>query len=61
MKTDDEQNVVLPEYDFEQMTGGVRGKFAAAYRQGTNLARRDADVADAFATDDAVSSDEDRR
>lgn len=43
-------------YDFAQMSSGVRGKYAAAYRRGTNLARLDPDIANAaFATDKAVN------
>jgi hypothetical protein len=34
-----------PEYDF---SGGVRGKYAAAWRRGTNVVLLDADVARAF-------------
>jgi len=30
-------NDMLPEYDFASMKGGVRGKYAAKYRAGTNL------------------------
>ena len=26
-----------PEYDFAKMKGGVRGKYAARFRSGTNL------------------------
>jgi hypothetical protein len=59
MKTDDEQNGVLPEYDFEQMTGGVRGKYAVDYRQSTNLVRLEPIIATAIAADEEVSSDED--
>jgi hypothetical protein len=55
MKTDDEHDDLLPEYDFRNMTGGVRGKYAKAYRGGTNLARLDPDVAAAFTTDEAVN------
>jgi hypothetical protein len=44
-----------PEYDFARMPGGVRGKYAAAYRRGTNLARLDPDVAEVFSTDRAVN------
>jgi hypothetical protein len=33
---DEEEDDLLPEYDFSQMAGGVRGKYAAACRQGTN-------------------------
>jgi hypothetical protein len=38
---------ILPEYDF---SGGVRGKYAARYAQGTNVVVLDADVAAAFPT-----------
>ena len=34
-----------PEYDF---TGGVRGKYAARYAQGTNIVRLDPDVSASF-------------
>jgi hypothetical protein len=44
-----------PEYDFARMPGGVRGKYAEAYRGGTNLARLDPDVASAFDTDASVN------
>jgi hypothetical protein len=43
------------EYDFSKMKGGVRGKYAEAYRQGTNLVRLDPDVAAAFTTDESVN------
>lgn len=55
MKKDEEENEMLPEYDFKRMTGGVRGKYAAAYRRGTNLVRLDPDVAKAFTTDESVN------
>lgn len=55
MKRDKEQDELRPEYDFARMPGGVRGKYAAAYRGGTNLARLDPDVAEAFTTDSAVN------
>lgn len=38
---------MLPEYDFR---GGVRGKYARAYAEGTNLVVLDPDVARAFPT-----------
>jgi len=44
-----------PEYDFANMPGGVRGKYAERYRQGTNLALLDRDVAAAFPNDEAVN------
>jgi hypothetical protein len=55
MKKDDDADELRPEYDFGQMSGGVRGKYAEAYRGGTNLARLDPDVAAAFDTDTSVN------
>lgn len=46
---------MLPEYDFASMKGGVRGKYAARYRSGTNLVVLDPEVAEAFPTDAAVN------
>jgi len=37
------------------MKGGVRGKYAARYRAGANLALLDPELASAFPTDDAVN------
>ncbi len=54
-KKDDEEAELLPEYDFAQMTGGVPGKYVAAYRRSHNLVRLDPDVAKAFTTDAAVN------
>ncbi len=50
-ETDD----LRPEYDFsaEDLRGGVRGKYAARYAEGTNLVPLDEDVAEVFP--DAVS------
>jgi hypothetical protein len=44
-----------PEYDFSQLTGGVRGKYVERYRAGTNLVLLDADVAQAFPNEAAVN------
>ncbi|MFH1148579.1 MAG: hypothetical protein V1736_12855 [Pseudomonadota bacterium] len=45
-----------PEYDLSQLLkGGVRGKYAERFKQGTNLVRLDPDVAEAFPTDEAVN------
>lgn len=41
----DKDDEIRDEYDF---TGGVRGKYAAAYREGTNIVLLDADVAKVF-------------
>ncbi|MEL4895122.1 hypothetical protein [Crocosphaera sp. Alani8] len=43
------------EYDFDQMQGGVRGKYVQEYRQGTNLVLLEPDVAQAFPNDEAVN------
>jgi hypothetical protein len=37
---DDElEDELRPEYDLTQLKGGVRGKYAERYREGTNLIR----------------------
>ena len=56
MKVDDEpDNELRAEYDFSQMKGGVRGKYAERYREGTNLVLLEPDIAKAFPTDEAVN------
>lgn len=55
MKRVDDTDELREEYDFSRMEGGVRGKYAAAYRRGTNLVRLDPDVAEAFTTDESVN------
>ena len=45
-----------PEYDLGQLLkGGVQGKYADQYREGTNLVLLAPDVAEAFPTEDAVN------
>ena len=45
-----------PEYDLRTLLkGGVRGKYAAKYRAGTNVVLLDPDVAKAFRTERAVN------
>ena len=39
----------------ELLKGGVQGKYADRYREGTNLVLLDHDVAEAFPTDQAVN------
>jgi hypothetical protein len=46
---------LLPEYDFANMKGGVRGKYVDRYRSGTNIVLLDPDVADAFPTAESVN------
>ena len=61
MKRDSKKTDELrPEYDFASMTGGVRGKYAARYRQGVNIVKLDDDVLalfpDAKTVNDALRS-----
>jgi hypothetical protein len=51
----EEEDDLRPEYDFSQMKGGVRGKYAERYREGTNLVLLDPDVAAAFPDAKAVN------
>ena len=45
-----------PEYDMKSLLkGGVRGKYAARFRAGTNLVLLDPEVAKAFPNDKAVN------
>ena len=46
---------LLPEYDFAAMAGGVRGKYVAKLKKGSNLVLLEPDVAAAFATEAAVN------
>jgi len=45
-----------PEYDLRQLLkSGVQGKYAARFREGTNLVLLEPEVAKAFPTDTAVN------
>jgi hypothetical protein len=44
-----------PEYDFASMKGGVRGRYAKRFREGTNIVLLDPAVVEAFPTEDAVN------
>ena len=48
-------NELLPEYDFSSMRGGVRGKYAARLKKGSNLVLLEPDVASAFPTEAAAN------
>jgi hypothetical protein len=49
MEIDDELNDELRnEYDFSQMKGGVRGKYAKQYQEGVKLIMLEPDVAKIF-------------
>ena len=52
MKPNKEADDLREEYDFSQ---GVRGKYAAAYREGTNLVLLDSDVAKIFRDSSSVN------
>ena len=45
-----------PEYDLPKLKGGVRGKYAARYRAGTNLVLLSPDVAEYFPDEQSVNS-----
>ena len=45
-----------PEYDLSQLLkGGVRGKYAGRYREGTNLVLLAPDVAEVFPNEESVN------
>ncbi|MDP9316429.1 MAG: hypothetical protein M3R24_37175 [Chloroflexota bacterium] len=44
-----------PEYDRATLKGGVRGKYAERYQEGTNIVILAPDVAAAFPNDEAVN------
>ena len=52
MADDDSDLELRPEYDFSK---GVRGKYAARYREGSNVVVLDPDVAATFETPQAVN------
>ena len=51
-KPSDSSDELRPEYDF---SGGVRGKYAQRFREGTNVVVLDPDVAAAFKNSQAVN------
>lgn len=55
MKKTSPNNEMQAEYDFATMKGGVRGKYAKRYREGTNLVLLEPDISKAFPTDKAVN------
>ena len=50
-----ELDELRPEYDFANMTGGVRGKYFDRYRSGSNVVLLEPDVAEAFPTAESVN------
>jgi hypothetical protein len=55
MKKTNSTNGLRTEYDFASMKGGVRGKHAKRYRDGTNIVLLEPDIAEAFPNDEAVN------
>lgn len=51
-EVDDSDIELRPEYDFSK---GIRGKYAARYREGTNVVVLEPDVAKIFKTSEAVN------
>jgi hypothetical protein len=47
-----DEDEILPEYD---LTGGVRGKYAARYAEGTNVVLLDPDVWEVFPDSESVN------
>jgi hypothetical protein len=54
-EVDELEDELRPEYDFANMTGGVRGKYAERFRTGTNVVLLDQDVAKAFPTSTPIN------
>ena len=52
-KPSDSSDELRPEYDF---SGGVRGKYAQRFREGTNIVVLDPDVAAEFKDSQAVNA-----
>jgi len=50
------RNELRREYDLSALKGGVRGKYAARYRAGTNLVFLSPDVAEHFPDDQSVNA-----
>jgi hypothetical protein len=56
-KAEDElDDEMRPEYKRSDLGEGVRGKYYKMYREGTNLAKLDRDVREAFPTDEEVNA-----
>ncbi|PZD74041.1 hypothetical protein C1752_01567 [Acaryochloris thomasi RCC1774] len=49
------ENDLRPEYNFAQMSGGVRGKYADRCQSETNIVVLEPDVAQAFPTEASVN------
>jgi hypothetical protein len=55
--TEEKSDDLRPEYAFEELLpGGVQGKYADRFQEGTNIILLDDDVAEAFPNDEAVNA-----
>jgi hypothetical protein len=52
----EERDGLRREYDLSKLKGGVRGKYTARYRAGTNLVLLSPDVAEHFPDEQSVNS-----
>lgn len=50
------EDTLRPEYDLSKLKGGVRGKYAKRFRQGTNLVLLSPDVARYFPDESSVNA-----
>jgi hypothetical protein len=49
-------DALRPEYDLSKLKGGVRGKYAKRFREGTNLVLLSPDVARYFPDEESVNA-----
>jgi hypothetical protein len=55
-RTSKRSDELRPEYDLSKLKGGVRGKYTARYRAGTNLVLLSPDVAAHFPDEQSVNT-----
>ncbi|VEN74576.1 hypothetical protein EPICR_40159 [Candidatus Desulfarcum epimagneticum] len=55
IKSDEMEDELRPEYDLSQLKGGVRGKYASKYKEGTHLILLEPDVANVFKDNESVN------
>jgi hypothetical protein len=55
-KANPPENDMRPEYDFDSMPGGVRGKYVERLRRESNIVVLEPEIAQAFPTGEAVNA-----
>ena len=55
MNPEDDDDDLRAEYDETVLKGGVRGKYSERFAAGTNLVRIDPELAEAFASEEAIN------